>query len=100
MELRLGQPAAGQAPQFIPEALFLLNIKQNLPLLRNSIKLQIPIIAIVNSDADPLGIKYPIPANDASHPEIYKGLLVAVAEGPSHQEQKLLMVSAPLPHRK
>ena len=73
----------------IPEALFLLNIKQNLPLLRSSIKLQIAIIAIVNTEGDPSGIKYPIPANDASR-EIYKGLLLSAVCDSRHQEQKLL----------
>lgn len=66
------KPVLAQQQQFIPEASSLLSIKQNLPLSRNSIKLQIAITAIVNSDVDPLGIGFPIPANDASHLNIYK----------------------------
>jgi ribosomal protein S2 len=36
-------------------------------LLRSSTKPQIPVTAIVDSDADPSGIQYPVPANDDSH---------------------------------
>ena len=76
-----------EAQQFIPEALLLLSIKQNLPLLRNSIKLQIPIIAIVNSDADPLGIQYPIPAND--NLGLYKDLVLGAIYDSAQGEPKL-----------
>lgn len=62
--------------QFIPEALFLLSVSQprSAPLLRSSTKLQIPVIAIVDSDADPSGIQYPVPANDDSH--LHKELIL------------------------
>jgi len=75
-----GSQHPGKAPH-IPEALFLLKIKQNLLLIRRVSKLQIPIIAIVNTDIDPSGIKYPIPANDASRPGVYKELVLRAAAG-------------------
>jgi ribosomal protein S2 len=79
-----------EALRTIPEALFLLNIKQNLPLLRNSIKLQIPVIGVINSDADPLGIQYPIPANDAEHLGIYKDLALGAFEECTQSEPKFV----------
>jgi small subunit ribosomal protein S2 len=32
--------------------------------VREAIKMNIPIVAVVDTNADPTGIKYPIPAND------------------------------------
>ena len=75
--------------KFIPQALFLLNIKQNLPILRYSIKLQIPIIALVNSDTNSLGLRYPIPANNVSNLELYKKLVL----GAIHHQNELELLS-------
>lgn len=49
-----------------PEALFILHINSNLLLIKESIKLQIPLIAILDSNCNPYGIQYPIPGNDDS----------------------------------
>jgi ribosomal protein S2 len=53
-----------------PEALFVLHVNSNLLLIKESIKLQIPIIAIVDSNCNPYGIHYPIPGNDDSNDSI------------------------------
>src|SRR5438552_3102019 len=49
-----------------PEALFVLHVNSNLLLIKESIKLQIPLIAIVDSNCNPYGIHFPIPGNDDS----------------------------------
>jgi hypothetical protein len=51
---------------FIPEALFITNINQNHTLIREALKLQVPIIAILDSNSNPFGIQYPIPGNSES----------------------------------
>lgn len=52
---------------FIPEALFLSNIgNQNAILIKEAIKLQIPVIGVLDSDSNPFGISFPIPGNDDS----------------------------------
>lgn len=52
---------------FIPEALFLLNLgNKNKILIKEAIKVQIPVIGVLDSDSNPFGIQYPIPGNDDS----------------------------------
>lgn len=51
---------------FLPEALFLLNTTENQTLIREAIKLQIPIIAVLGSSSNTFGIQYPIPGNTES----------------------------------
>lgn len=50
----------------IPEALFLFDTIENHTLIREAIKLQIPIIAIIDSNSKTFGIDYPIPGNTQS----------------------------------
>jgi ribosomal protein S2 len=50
----------------IPEALFILNSTENKTLIREAIKLQIPIIAVLGSSSNTFGIQYPIPGNTES----------------------------------
>jgi small subunit ribosomal protein S2 len=47
-----------------PEALFVYGASSSL--LREAAKLQIPVIAILDSDSNPYGVQYPIPGNDDS----------------------------------
>lgn len=51
---------------FIPEALFITNTRKYQTVIRECIKLQIPIIAIIDSNSTPFGIQYPIPGNEDS----------------------------------
>jgi small subunit ribosomal protein S2 len=50
----------------LPQALIIIDPKKEKTALRESLQMSIPVIAILNSDSDPTGIAYPIPANDAS----------------------------------
>ena len=48
----------------LPAALFVVDAAAHNIAVREARRLQIPIVAIMNSDNDPDGIAYPIPAND------------------------------------
>ncbi len=50
----------------IPEALFILNVNDNLILIKEAMKLQLFVIGIIDSNTNPFGIQYPIPGNDDS----------------------------------
>ena len=48
----------------IPDALFVVDVKGEYLAVLEGKKLGIPIIAICDTNVDPTGISYPIPAND------------------------------------
>tara|TARA_E500000331_G_scaffold214904_1_gene206096 strand:+ start:379 stop:1197 length:819 start_codon:yes stop_codon:yes gene_type:complete len=48
----------------IPELVFIIDTNYESLAIKESIKLNIPIIAILDTNSDPEGIKYPIPGND------------------------------------
>lgn len=50
----------------LPSALLIIDPKEEKTATKEAKKMSIPIIAVLNSDCDPTGIAYPIPANDAS----------------------------------
>lgn len=50
----------------MPPAMFIIDPKEELTALREAKKMLIPVIAVLNSDCNPTGIDYPIPANDAA----------------------------------
>ena len=47
-----------------PGAIFIVDTKKELLAVNEALKLNIPIIGIVDTNADPTVVKYPIPAND------------------------------------
>ncbi len=47
-----------------PGAIFIIDIVHDVNAVREARKLNIPIVAIVDTNADPTDINYPIPAND------------------------------------
>lgn len=49
-----------------PTLIFLVNPNDNRSVIEEAQKLNIPIIALTNSDTNLLGITYPIPANSCS----------------------------------
>lgn len=57
------------APQvtedLVPRALLIFNLNQNAILVKEAIKLQLPIIAVLDNKSDPSGIQFPIPGNSA-----------------------------------
>ena len=48
----------------IPELVFIIDTNYESLAIKESIKLGIPIIAILDTNSDPYGIEYPIPGND------------------------------------
>ena len=46
----------------VPQALFLLGAAP----IKEAMKLQIPIVSVLDSNANPFGVEYPIPGNDDS----------------------------------
>lgn len=47
-----------------PETLFIVDVKKEVSSLREGLRCGFPIIAIVDTNADPTPVDYPIPAND------------------------------------
>lgn len=47
-----------------PGAVFVFDVTHDVNAVREANKLGIPVVAIVDSNADPSAVKYPIPAND------------------------------------
>jgi len=48
----------------LPQAIFIIDTKRERIAVNEANKLEIPVIAIVDTNADPDGIEYPIPGND------------------------------------
>lgn len=48
----------------LPDALFIVDIKREHACLQEAVKKNIPVVAIVDTNADPNWVDYPIPAND------------------------------------
>jgi len=87
-ELILGVRKKRNERFIIPEALFILKPEENRTLIREGIKLQIPIIAIIDTDTNPAGIQYPIPGNDDSYESlnVYRQFVLnAIYEGKKRQ---------------
>lgn len=64
---RMERFMAGLEPlQNLPASLLIIDPKKEKTAYKESRQMSIPMIAILNSDSDPTGIDYPIPANDAS----------------------------------
>ena len=48
----------------LPGAMFVIDVKKENIAVREANRLNIPVIAIVDTDSDPDNIQYPIPGND------------------------------------
>lgn len=48
----------------VPDAVFVVDIKQEKTAVRESMKMKIPVFALVDTNVSPEGIAFPIPAND------------------------------------
>ncbi|MDD5032990.1 MAG: 30S ribosomal protein S2 [Candidatus Pacebacteria bacterium] len=64
----------------MPKALLVIDPKKEKAAVLEARKLKIPVIAILNSDCNPVRIDYPIPGNDASESSV-KLLLDKIASG-------------------
>lgn len=50
--------------QRIPDAIFIIDIKREVSALREALKRNLPIMAVIDTNANPNDVDYPIPAND------------------------------------
>lgn len=76
----------------LPDALIVVDAKKERIAVREAFKLDMPIFALIDTDSNPEGIEYPIPANDDSIKTIdliVRYLTDAVLEGLRKIEQKL-----------
>lgn len=48
----------------LPEAVYLVDLKKEKTALREALKMNVPVIAVTDSNVNPTGVNYPIPAND------------------------------------
>lgn len=68
----------------LPEAVFIIDLKNERTAVREAQKMRVPIIALADTNTDPQGIDYPIPANDDATKSIrllVDCLAEAIAEG-------------------
>ncbi len=73
----------------IPDCVYVVDTKKELACVRESIKLSIPLVALVDTDADPNIIDYPVPGNDDSIKSvkfITEQLVEAIKEGQEKAE--------------
>lgn len=79
-------------PPLKPDLVICLNPVENEPLLHECGALIIPTIGIIDTDADPTRVTYPIPANDDSLRSV--GLLAGVLGRAGQEGQRLRMKEA------
>ena len=91
MELRTTSLLVRLAKKLPLSHLVLLNPLQNIPAIRECAIEHVPTIGVVDSNADPRIVMYPIPANDESRrtAELVAGVLsVAAREGRGAFEER------------
>lgn len=75
----------------LPAALVLASARKESVAVREAVRKRIPVVAIVDTNADPTPITYPIPANDDSRKSlalVFKVLADAVEEGSRGAEDR------------
>ena len=77
---------------FKPEVLFILEINANTTLIKEALKLQIPIVSILDSNSNTYGIQYPIPGNNDTleAQKLYTELLINTIIDAKKTEIKLI----------
>ncbi len=82
----------------LPDAVFVVDVKQEKTAVREAQKMKIPVIAMVDTNVSPAGIDYPIPANDDATKSIQiitQGIVEAINEGKQRWEERATEASAP-----
>ena len=54
----------------LPDALFIIDPKEESTSLREAVRINIPVIALASSDADPESVQYVIPGNDSARASV------------------------------
>ncbi len=71
----------------IPDAVFVIDVKQEKTAVREAIKMKVPVVALVDTNVNPEGIAYPVPANDDATKSINiltEAVVDAIEEGKQH----------------
>ena len=63
----------------LPDALVVVDIKKEKTAVLEAVRMNIPVVAVVDTNVDPEQIKYPIPANDDS-PETVEYIIKEIAK--------------------
>jgi len=82
----------------VPRAMFIVDLRQEQIALQEAHRLNIPVVAIVDTNCDPDGVDYPIPGNDDAIRAIRlvtTKMADAVLEGKAEYESRLAKESAP-----
>ena len=82
----------------LPGAMFIVDSKKESIAVKEAVKLNIPIIAMIDTNCDPDWINFPIPANDDAFKSINlitHAIAEAVLEGMSAQVEKRTVEAAP-----
>ena len=86
-----------RALKSVPDAIVIVDPRNEKTALREAKKKNIPIVALLNSDCDPDGIRYPIPMNDGSTAAIkiiLERLGTAYRNGQNERAARLALDSA------
>lgn len=77
---------------FKPEALFVVDVNTNTALIKEALKVQIPIIGILDSNSNTYNIQYPIPGNNDNieAQKLYAALLTNAAINAKKTEIKMI----------
>lgn len=54
----------------LPDAVFVVDVTQDVTAVREAKRLRIPVVALLDTNSDPRGIDFPIPANDDALPAL------------------------------
>jgi len=76
----------------LPAAVFIINVPHESTAVREAIRMKIPIVALVDTNADPEGISFPVPANDDAKPAInymIERVRLAIQEGKEENLKKV-----------
>lgn len=71
----------------LPDALFVVDVKNEAIAVAEAKRLQIPVVAMVDTNSDPTGIDYVIPANDDAVKSI-RVILTAISDAISEGEEE------------
>lgn len=81
----------------LPDAVFIVDIKEEKIAVREALKMRTPIVALVDTNVSPEGIAYPIPANDDATKSIKvmtDAITEAFAEGKKLSDERLVQEAA------
>ena len=89
----------------IPDMIFIIDTNVEALAVKEALKLNIPIVAVVDTNSDPTGINYPIPGNDDArrainlYCELVKQTILDAQKNISEKKEKIKKVSKNVPKK-